>query len=590
MSSHSPLEQQLHTLEKAGLVHLANLLPEVEYVFRHALVQDTVYSTLLRRDKRQLHQAVGETLERLYPTQRHELASVLGHHCFEAGDYTRAQTYFRMAAEHALAIYANQEAESHFRTALSLLEQFTSTPQERAELLAGMGEALRRQGRSTEAIQTLLDAIKLFQSLGNAAQGDYAEPMGRLYALAARTAFFGGDTPRMLTLCQDGLQALAGRKPTRGFALLLAVTGSAYHFNAHPEPARRYCEQALALAREYDDVAVQADVLATMGLLANLSVAETLDALRKATQLAETAGLLLTGVRANFNLAANLSLKLGRFREGSAHFLRAAQIAQQMGDASNQLFALGGEVNARLWLGEYPIVTDTLHTMYQLLRMAARPGPGAHLMRIAEARVLRYRGEWEAALAKLREMQSISRQQGDAQWRCLANTFVGDILLELGRGLEAQDDLQEAIEIGERGLGFGWGTVWARCILSAAYAQVGRIENARHLLHEAQRKAGHEPGAWDKERLALAEAYLASSEHQWSDAFAAYARMATLADETGARWYRARTLRQWAGARLAHAPAEYHEARAQLNASLALFEELDAPHYAAQVKQQLQII
>jgi tetratricopeptide (TPR) repeat protein len=332
---------------------------------------------------------------------------------------------------------------------------------------------------------------------------------------------------------------------------------------------------------------VQADVLATMGLLANQSVDETLKALREATQLAETAGLLLTGFRANFNLAANLALKLGHFREGAMHFMRAAQIAQKMGDVSSQLFALGGDVNAQLWLGEYGIVADTLHTMRQLLRVAARPGPGAHLMRIAEARWLRYRGEGDAALAKLRDMQAISRQQGDAQWRCLANTFVGDILLELGRGLEAKADLQEAIEIGERGLGFGWGIVWARCILSAAYAQQGRSENARHLLQEAQRKAGHEPGEWDQAQLALAGAQLAMSEQRWGDAFAAYERMATIADETGARWYQARTLWQWACARMAHMNDGRAETQAMLHESLVLFEQLGVPYYAAQVRQQL---
>ncbi len=61
------LVSQLTTLEFAGLIRLAQVQPELEYVFRHALVQEAAYASLLRQDRRDLHRAVGETLERLYP-------------------------------------------------------------------------------------------------------------------------------------------------------------------------------------------------------------------------------------------------------------------------------------------------------------------------------------------------------------------------------------------------------------------------------------------------------------------------------------------------------------------------------------------
>jgi predicted ATPase len=70
-----PIDQQLGTLEHAGLIHLAQLQPDLEYLFRHVLVQDAAYDSLLRQDRRHLHRAVAEVLERLYPDRLDALAA-----------------------------------------------------------------------------------------------------------------------------------------------------------------------------------------------------------------------------------------------------------------------------------------------------------------------------------------------------------------------------------------------------------------------------------------------------------------------------------------------------------------------------------
>src|SRR5690348_8828738 len=61
----SQLRRQLTHLEQAGLIQPAVGLPELAYQFRHALIQDSAYRTLVRADRRQVHQAAGEALEAL---------------------------------------------------------------------------------------------------------------------------------------------------------------------------------------------------------------------------------------------------------------------------------------------------------------------------------------------------------------------------------------------------------------------------------------------------------------------------------------------------------------------------------------------
>src|SRR5574341_1443349 len=112
----------LTALEDSGLIRLAQSEPELEYLFRHALIQDAAYESLLKADRRVLHRAVGETLERLYPDRSDELAALLAHHFAVAGERAKAIAYSRQAAQQAEVRYAYEEAIQHLRTALTLIE------------------------------------------------------------------------------------------------------------------------------------------------------------------------------------------------------------------------------------------------------------------------------------------------------------------------------------------------------------------------------------------------------------------------------------------------------------------------------------
>jgi len=105
---------ELGTLEASGLVQVAALEPELEYLFRHALVQDAAYSSLLKQDRRLLHRLAADTLLSLYPERRRELAGVIALHLERAGDTAGAAEHLVVAGEHALERFANREALAFF--------------------------------------------------------------------------------------------------------------------------------------------------------------------------------------------------------------------------------------------------------------------------------------------------------------------------------------------------------------------------------------------------------------------------------------------------------------------------------------------
>jgi tetratricopeptide (TPR) repeat protein len=134
----------LGVLESSGLIRLATIQPELEYLFRHVLVQDAAYDTLLKQERRRLHVAVAETLESLYPERRDELAAMLAWHYEAAGEPERALPLLIAAGGFALRRYANTEAHGFFRRAFDLLPADSPDPEvqrHRVEIALGMARA-----------------------------------------------------------------------------------------------------------------------------------------------------------------------------------------------------------------------------------------------------------------------------------------------------------------------------------------------------------------------------------------------------------------------------------------------------------------
>src|SRR6187431_396942 len=158
---------QLNELESSGLIRLAQVQPELEYAFRHALVQDAAYSSLLRQDRRRLHLAVGEVLEKLYPDRLDELAGMLAHHFIRAGERERGVVYARRAARQAQAMYAYDEALQHIQSACGLFEG-DSASLIRVELLEEEADAHRLVGEGVQATMLYLLALEGWTALDDA--------------------------------------------------------------------------------------------------------------------------------------------------------------------------------------------------------------------------------------------------------------------------------------------------------------------------------------------------------------------------------------------------------------------------------------
>ena len=170
------LREALERLANAGLVFARGTPPEASYLFKHALVQDAAYGTLLRGRRQSLHHRIAAILEQRFPEIVQAQPALLAHHCAEAGLTGEAITYLHRAAKQAIARSAMVEAVAQLRQGLTLL---TKLPD----------EAVRR--RLELDLQSTI-GVPLIVIKGMA-----APEVGQAYARARELCFQLGDTSHL---------------------------------------------------------------------------------------------------------------------------------------------------------------------------------------------------------------------------------------------------------------------------------------------------------------------------------------------------------------------------------------------------------
>jgi predicted ATPase len=135
----------LGPLAEMGLVLCRGTPPEATYAFKHALVQDAAYSTLLRSRRRQLHATIVHVLQDRFPGKVTAEPGLLAHHCTEAGLVAAAIEYWVKAARLALARSSTAEAIASLNKGLTLLSDLKGAPDRQRlelDLQATLGGAL----------------------------------------------------------------------------------------------------------------------------------------------------------------------------------------------------------------------------------------------------------------------------------------------------------------------------------------------------------------------------------------------------------------------------------------------------------------
>jgi predicted ATPase len=207
------LQHELGRLVEAEIVYQRGLPPQAYYFFKHALIQDAAYESLLKSTRQHYHQQIAQVLEGQFPETAEAEPELLAHHCTEAGLTEQAVDYWQKAGQRAGERSAHVEAIAHLRQGLALLETLPETPQrlQRAvDMHIALGAALlaTKGTGAPEVGQTYLRAQHLCERLDNPQQlFPVVRGLWNYYAARAemQTAHALGE--QLLTLAQQAQDA-----------------------------------------------------------------------------------------------------------------------------------------------------------------------------------------------------------------------------------------------------------------------------------------------------------------------------------------------------------------------------------------------
>jgi DNA-binding winged helix-turn-helix (wHTH) protein/tetratricopeptide (TPR) repeat protein len=166
------LREALDELRRTGLIVATGIGANERHSFRHALIRDAAYESLLKGRRAQLHAAIAGALEQSFADLVAAQPEIVAHHFSEAGQPDKAITYWVQAGQRASLRSANAEAFSHLQNGLELLEQVTDARErDRCELLLrtilGAVYVATKGYSAAETVATFKRAADLLQATGD---------------------------------------------------------------------------------------------------------------------------------------------------------------------------------------------------------------------------------------------------------------------------------------------------------------------------------------------------------------------------------------------------------------------------------------
>jgi tetratricopeptide (TPR) repeat protein len=442
---------QLQALEISGLIQLAHAQPELEYVFRHALLQEVVYNSLLKNDQKALHLAAGEVLENLYAGRVEQIAGHLAYHFSNAGDLQRAVKYYQMAGDLAAQRYATAEALELYTHAVELAE-VSGQPacglfQARGlvkEILGDFEGARADQSQALALAEKQGNMVSKWQSLLN---------LGMLWA--------SRDYHQTGEFYQEALELARSWDKPDYLARSLNRMGNWYLNAEQPDEAVKYHHEALSIFNDRQD---------------KQEIANTLD---------------LLGI--SYGIGVDIP-------KGFDYLSRAAEAYRELDDRKGLASSLSvmsimstPVAQTEIVITKHLTTLQAIHRAREALEITQqiswRSGEAFALACLAQG--LEANGQLGAALAASKSAQQIAAEIKHSQWLTAGNIITAYIYITLYDYDRAIENLQSAFELAKTINSLNW-LHETTAILGHILVMSGQVDKAEALLNSVM-NFDHQP-------------------------------------------------------------------------------------------------
>jgi class 3 adenylate cyclase/tetratricopeptide (TPR) repeat protein len=531
------LRGRLAALERAGLIGETARTPERQYAFRHSLTQEATYATMLLRERRELHQRVGEALERRYASRPGESAPLLARHFEEAGDDERTLTYAAMAGDEAARLHANAEAATHYRRAIDAARRLARTDEAVHHLYPSLGRSLEIAGRHAEAAAAYEDMRALAESAGDrvsmlradlslatlygtptplfefararaitdrvltlARELDDRETESKaLWMLMIANVYGGGDMREALDAGERSLALARELGARERLALALTDLWRPYVGNGDLRAARATLEEARPILRELENLPILTENLAGAATLSRLAGDDD-DAIALAEEAREISVRSGNGWGEAYALMCEYEIHRDRGEIGTAIAMmrHCLEIAEDAGFVPALAIARADLAFVHASLGDLQTARELLAEAVEVAKERqpiTMPG-----VRIASAHVHLIAGEVDEAEAALADTDLLLMPEAGrttvSLWWSLARARLASARGDHDEAVESADAVIERL----RRLGIRPFVAEALLLRGRSLAALGRLEDAERALLEARADAealGHRLALWE---------------------------------------------------------------------------------------------
>jgi len=433
------LEEALDVSTRMGLIQEHRFFPDIEYAFKHAIVQEVAYQSLLAPRRRELHGQIARAMELLWHDRIDEYLPVIAYHFSRSDDSEKAFTYSMRAGDRAERLYARAEATTHYLAALATartLPDPKSAQQAQVDAIVRLAavahtrEDMDRDAQNLEQAQVLAEALADGRRL---AQVLYWR--GRLHY--ARGAF--GDALE----CAQRSIALADESGDESLAapavnLVARVRWQQGDYGKAAQLLARSTEQMRRLGNAAEEATAAGFAGWTLAFLGEVDGALTYT--ERGLRLARELQNPFSEAAAYFYRGAAFDQR-GAWADALAEYAAARRVAHEAGDVFREYLVMCQEGRASAMAGDLARACATLN---EAIALAERLGttfvlawPKAYL-----AQCLLEKGDAETARMLAEEALQRAQQVGDKYgqfmaYRALAGVFATRRSPDYGQAEEA---------------------------------------------------------------------------------------------------------------------------------------------------------
>jgi predicted ATPase/class 3 adenylate cyclase len=565
-------DQVEHAIEESVSAGLLRETGVDRYAFNHALTQQTLYAELSTRRRKRLHLAAGRALRELAPRRQHSprerRAAELAWHFLEGDHAEQALGYTLLAGDQAEEVFANGDAERHYRTALELAQELDDREHE-LEALEKLAGVLTIVGRFDKAIELLERAARLHREAGNL-EGEMCAvaQLGNVH-FNRRTGDEGRERLKPL------IDAQAGAPPSYGLAALWAAYARLYINSTMYEEQLAAADRAVELARAIGDhpqagrLLIGAEITRGDALWRLGRQDETLRLMEDLIQRAESSDDIDNLTRALGNAARYYAWR-GELAKDRAYNERMLEVAERRGDLAQTMLATVALSQNAFMVGDWELSGVYLERWEQIYRtawsarfnvwptaarawLALRRGDREKARRLAEEVLTS--GNYDYVLMAHRLL---------AEDELLASPAIGSPEAQRALAhLEAFRDHQAAVE----------DSTYLRT-LAWAHSECGHAEEAAEFAAQGVARARADKSQPDLVEALVVHGMVMTRAGRWDEAEWDLAEARSLAQGMPLPFGEARALYEWGMLHtLRHEP---DQARRQLEAARQIFATLDA--------------